>query len=354
MNQEALRTLTLSSVKVIQDKVEPKKSWLGRKQIHVEDLKKAKDPIITRVVNKSVKGKNKNGIMLQISKGSGAINSDELSKFKEIGRGAMGIVYKARYHGSDVAVKQLPINAADSNELKQFGQEAELMKELRHPHVVNFYGYYQDPTHYSIVMEYVSGGSLDKVLYDTQQPFPWPTRWDVAHDIASAVSFLHSNHIIHRDLKSQNVLVYYEKDRMRAKVADVGIAKIMKEEEMGTMTKGMGTPLWMAPEVVKAQGEGKKITYDERVDVYSYGVILSELINRGVPFSEIENFFEVIPKVLKGKRPAVDKESAPTSFVTLMERCWAQRAAERPEIKEVVETLDQMEQEVQSFECQIS
>jgi tRNA A-37 threonylcarbamoyl transferase component Bud32 len=352
MDQEELRTVTLHSVKVIKDKVKPQKSWLWHKRIPVDALEKAKKSITNKVIRKCVKETNQDGITLQISKGSGIIDSGELSKFKEIGQGAMGIVYKARYHGSDVAVKQLPIIAADSNELKQFEQEAELMKELRHPHVVNFYGYYQDQTHYSIVMEYVSGGSLDKVLYDTQQPFPWyPTRWDVAHDIASAVSFLHSNHIIHRDLKSQNVLVYRQDDRLRAKVADVGIAKIMKDEEMDTMTKGMGTPLWMAPEVIEAQGEKKKITYDEKVDIYSYGIILSELINRKAPFSEIDNFFKVIPQVLEGNRPAFDKESAPSNFVALMERCWSQRAAERPEIKEVVETLDQMEQVVQSFEC---
>ncbi|KPJ67907.1 MAG: hypothetical protein AMJ43_02915 [Coxiella sp. DG_40] len=352
MDQEELRTVTVHSAKVIKDKVRPQKSWLWRKQIPVDALEKAKKSITNKVVRKCVKETNQDGILLQISNASGTINSNELSKFKEIGQGAMGIVYRARYHGSDVAVKQLPIIAADSKELKQFEQEAELMKELRHPHVVNFYGYYQDPTHYSIVMEYVSGGSLDKVLYDTRQAFPWyPTRWDIAHDIASAVSFLHSNRIIHRDLKSQNVLVYRQDDRMRAKVADVGIAKIMKDEEMDTITKGMGTPLWMAPEVIEAQGEKKKITYDEKVDVYSYGIILSELINRKAPFSEIDNFFKVIPQVLEGNRPAFDKESAPSGFVTIMERCWAQRAAERPEIKEVVETLDQMEQEVQAFEC---
>jgi serine/threonine protein kinase len=263
----------------------------------------------------------------------------------------MGIVYKAQYHGSDVAVKKLPIVAADSEELKQFEQEAKLMKKLRHPHLVNFYGYYQDETHYSIVMEYVSGGSLDKILYDTEQPFSWPTRWDVAHDVASGVSFLHDKGIIHRDLKSQNILVYYEKDRTRAKVADVGIAKIVKQETMSTMTKGMGTPLWMAPEVIEAQGEKEKITYDETVDVYSYGIILSELINRKVPYSEVKNAFQIIPQVLEGKRPDFDKASAPHNFVTLMERCWTQRAEERPKMQNVVETLDEIQQEVQSFEC---
>jgi serine/threonine protein kinase len=256
----------------------------------------------------------------------------------------MGIVYKAQYHGSDVAVKKLPIVAADSEELKQFEQEAKLMKKLRHPHLVNFYGYYQDETHYSIVMEYVSGGSLDKILYDTEQPFPWPTRWDVAHDVASGVSFLHDEGIIHRDLKSQNILVYYEKDRTRAKVADVGIAKIVKQETISTMTKGAGTPLWMAPEVIEAQGE-----YDEKVDVYSYGIILSELINCKVPYSEVKNAFQIIPQVLEGKRPNFNAASAPHSFVTLMEKCWAQRAEERPKMQSVVETLDEIQQEVQSF-----
>ena len=291
----------------------------------------------------------------EIEKFLGTIDSKKLSKFEEIGRGAMGVVYKAKYHGSDVAVKQALINLADYEALKQLAQEATLMEELRHPNIVQFLGYYQDATHYSIVMEYVSGGELTKVLYDTRKAFPWyPTRWDIAHDIASAVSYLHTNdtiQIIHRDLKSPNVLVYYEGTRMRAKVADVGIAKVVSEDEMVTMTKGMGTPLWMAPEVVKAQGERKKITYDEKVDVYSYGIILSELVNRKEPFSEIKNRFDVVPSVLRGIRPLVNRDKAPVSFVALMERCWAQRAADRPKMEEVVNTLDQMEPEVKSFRC---
>jgi tRNA A-37 threonylcarbamoyl transferase component Bud32 len=292
----------------------------------------------------------------RVEKVFGTIDLQKLSGFEEIGRGAMGVVYKAKYRGSDVAVKQVLLNLADSEAMKLLAQEATLMEELRHPNIVQFLGYYQDSTHYSIVMEYVSGGELSKILYDTRKAFPWyPTRWDIAHDIASAVYYLHTNdaiQIIHRDLKSPNVLVYYEGTRMRAKVADVGIAKVISEEDMAmTMTKGMGTPLWMAPEVVKAQGEGQKITYDGKVDVYSYGIILSELINRSEPFSEIKNRFDVVPSVLRGIRPLVNKDKAPVSFVALMERCWAQRAADRPEMEEVVNALDEMEPEVKSFEC---
>jgi tRNA A-37 threonylcarbamoyl transferase component Bud32 len=291
----------------------------------------------------------------RVEKVFGTIDLQKLSGFEEIGRGAMGVVYKAKYRGSDVAVKQVLLNLADSEAMKLLAQEATLMEELRHPNIVQFLGYYQDSTHYSIVMEYVSGGELSKILYDTRKAFPWyPTRWDIAHDIASAVYYLHTNdaiQIIHRDLKSPNVLVYYEGTRMRAKVADVGIAKVISEEDMAmTMTKGMGTPLWMAPEVVKAQGEGQKITYDEKVDVYSYGIILSELINRDAPFSEIENTFKVVPYVLEGGRPEI-KETAPVSFIALMKQCWAQRAADRPEMEEVVNALDEMEPEVKSFEC---
>ena len=204
-------------------------------------------------------------------------------------------------------------------------------------------------------MEFVDGGALDDVLYDTEKVLPWyPTHWDVAHDIASAISYLHNNdiiRIIHRDLKSQNVLVFYKGNNMHAKVADIGIAKVMKqdEKEMGTMTKGMGTPLWMAPEVVEAQGTGEKITYNEKVDVYSYGIILTELINRKLPYSEVKNRFDIMPKVIRGGRPEVDRDNAPAKIVGLMERCWAHKPTSRPTMEEVVDTLDQMEEEVTTF-----
>ncbi len=75
------------------------------------------------------------------------------------------------------------------------------------------------------------------------------------------------------------------------------------------------------------------------------------MVNCKEPFSEIKNRFDVVPLVLRGGRPAVDKEKAPAGFVALMERCWAQRAADRPEMEKVVNTLDQMEPEVKSFRC---
>jgi serine/threonine protein kinase len=265
------------------------------------------------------------------------IDSEKLNTFKEIGRETMEVVvYKAKYYGIDVAVKQLCIILVDSNLFELFNQEVTLMKKLRHQCLVNYYGYYQDPIHYSIVMEYVPGRELSKVLRDKRAEFEWfPTRMQIAEDVASAVSFLHNNHIIHGDLRSQNVLVYYEDTfwggtHIRAKVA------------MATMTKGMGTPLWMAPEVIEAQGERRKITYDEKVDVYSYGIILSELINREQPFSEIKTYLEVTSLVLRGERPEVVR-NAPSGFINLMKRCWTQRAVDRPEMKEVVNTLNQIE-----------
>ena len=151
-------------------------------------------------------------------------------------------------------------------------------------------------------------------------------------DITHGLGYLHDQDIFHRDLKSQNVLL---DENMRAKLTDFGMSKITGDTSK-TMTKGVGTVCWMAPEIMESK-EGKT-RYTIKADVYSYGIILWELVAREEPYKELTQF--TIPNaVFRGERPKIPQD-CPATYASLMERCWAQRADARPTMAEVEEELE--------------
>jgi serine/threonine protein kinase len=134
--------------------------------------------------------------------------------------------------------------------------------------------------------------------------------------------------IVHRDLKPSNMLV---DENMNVKVADFGFARI--KEENATMTR-CGTPCWTAPEVIR----GEK--YSEKADVFSFGIIMWEMLTRKEPFAG-RNFMGVSLDVLEGRRPAIPADCTP-SFRKLMKKCWHGEAKKRPAMEDVVAQLDIM------------
>ena len=111
-----------------------------------------------------------------------------------------------------------------------------------------------------------------------------------------------------------------------------------KEEDTQTLTQGViGTISWVAPEVIDPEVEGKRI-YTTKSDVYSYGIMLWELLTRRIPFDEFKNF-EVPVKIMKGKRPTIPPDSN-SGYAQLLKRCWQHRAADRPTTKEVIDDLE--------------
>jgi len=207
-----------------------------------------------------------------------------------------------------------------------------------------------------MVTEYMALGSLKRVLADVDRALVWPVRIRLAAQVADGMAYLHSLKIVHRDLKSDNVLL---DDEVNAKIADFGTSKLVtasraqlqtagatgetsfggddqmqSEAFQATMTKGVGTPLWMAPELFIG---GTK--YGPEVDVYSFGMIMWELATRKVPWAEeiaetqYIYFFGALSKALEdGDRPGVPAEAVQVApeFVALMQACWATDPAARP------------------------
>jgi tetratricopeptide (TPR) repeat protein len=198
---------------------------------------------------------------------------------EELGRGAMGIVYKARDNELDeiVALKILPEQISNNPEaVKRFRLEARAARRLAHPHIIRIHDIGEELGRKFISMEFVEGTDL-KHKFRTEGPPDFPTlvRW--TREVASALDYAHNQGIVHRDIKPANIMIARDGG---CKVADFGIAKALDAAD-NTMTGAvMGTPLYMSPEQVR----GGQI--DHRADIYSFGIMLYEFASGRPPFTE--------------------------------------------------------------------
>jgi len=254
----------------------------------------------------------------------------------ELGRGGFGVVYKGIYRYNEVAIKELHLIHPSEQALEEFKQEMNLMANLRCPQIITSYGVYTKPS-YGIVMEYMPMGSLFDVLCSNKQ-LDWPIRYSIALDMTKGVAFLHKSNIIHRDLKSLNVLL---DEHMRAKLTDFGLAKI-KYETTSTPSSNqqVGTLLWMAPELFKSNAQ-----CTQKSDIYSLGMTLWELVTRKRPFKDAINTAIAAQWVQEGQREEIPAD-CPPKMAKLITFCWNQEASERPTADEIVQLLLAPEEEL--------
>lgn len=208
------------------------------------------------------------------------LNISEIKVEKQIGSGGSARVYKGTYKEIDVAIKRLNLNSIDVEKAKQeFRREVNTLSIIRHPNLVLFMGVALDNQNLCIVTEYCFGGSLFQLLHqDLHIPISWKQKLTMALDVAKGMTFLHNAYeapILHRDLKSLNLLLAQpikgESDFVSVKITDFGLSREnTKSNEM--MTANTGTYHWMAPEVLNAE------PYTHKADVYSYGIVLYEII----------------------------------------------------------------------------
>jgi serine/threonine-protein kinase TNNI3K len=211
-----------------------------------------------------------------------------------ISTGAFGEVYKGKFHDQEVAIKTLlPSRRKDIDEIRAFQTEIKLMAALEHPRIVKFVGVaWESLADLCVVTEYMPGGDLTSLLEDFERSGR-PHGFDldkarIALHVAHALMYLHSLQpaVIHRDLKSKNVLLDNE---WNAKLTDFGVSRERADE---TMTSGIGSSLWMAPEMTLGE------RYDEKADMFSFGVLLSELDTQQLPYANArsEETDEPIPQ----------------------------------------------------------
>lgn len=254
-----------------------------------------------------------------------------------IGTGTTAEVFRGTWHGTEVAVKKLRHSGPLSVE---FARELSVLLRLRHPNLVLFMGASrQSPA--MIISEFCAGGTIFSLLHQrTELCLRWAQRLRIAVDVAKGMNFLHHRQVIHRDLKSLNLLLAAPVGSATVpsvKISDFGLSRGLPEpKSQACMTSGAGTYHWMAPEVLSGQG------YDEKIDVYSYGICLFELISRRIPFdgSGLEPV-AIAVAVSKGRRPDLGQvpRDCPPDLRFTMECCWAQSPTGRPGFDTIHETL---------------
>ncbi|WOL02673.1 serine/threonine-protein kinase STY8 [Canna indica] len=262
-----------------------------------------------------------------------------------IGKGSFGEIIKAYWRGTPVAVKRiLPSLSDDRLVIQDFRHEVNLLVKLRHPNIVQFLGAVTEKKPLMLITEYLRGGDLHQYLKEKGALSP-STAVNFALDIARGMAYLHNepNVIIHRDLKPRNVLLV-NSSADHLKVGDFGLSKLIKAQnahDVYKMTGETGSYRYMAPEVFKHR------KYDKKVDVFSFAMILYEMLEGDPPFLTHEPY-EAAKLVAEGNRPVFRARGYVQELRDLTEQCWAADMNKRPSFLDILKRLEKIKDNLSS------
>ncbi|KAK4768096.1 hypothetical protein SAY87_003237 [Trapa incisa] len=281
------------------------------------------------------------------------VDAAKLTIKSVIARGTFGTVHRGIYDGHDVAVKLLDwgeeshrTEAEIASLRSAFAQEVAVWHKLDHPNVTKFVGATMGSTDQLIqtdngpinmpknvccvVVEYLPGGTLKSYLIkNRRRKLAFKVVHQLALDLARGLSYLHSQKIVHRDVKTENMLL----DKSRTvKIADFGVARV-EASNPNDMTGETGTLGYMAPEVLNGN------PYNRKCDVYSFGICLWEIYCCDMPYPNL-SFSEMTSAVVRQNlRPDIPR-CCPSSLANVMKRCWDANPDKRPGMDEVVTMLE--------------
>eukprot|EP01132_Coremiostelium_polycephalum_P008403 gene8403-10319_t len=286
--------------------------------------------------------------------------------FKEvIGKGNFGCVYRGSYLGVEVAIKQIP-SFDDPDYCKYTEREIKALRYIRHPLIVHFFGACHHQSGFYLITEFIEGQDLRKFIKSLSKPPRWQIRIAMALSIAKTCFFLHSKGILHRDIKTKNVLLDLN---FKTKLCDFGFVRMGSQYSSGSDSSSSdddsssdvnddtynnngngkpaknrlrrmsicGTPSFMAPEILLQQ------KYDWSVDIFSYGILLAELITLKRPGKDFwvrnqTNGFDISVEELNQNIPTPN--DCPTQFYDLCLKCCSYQSTNRPKFSDIIHILE--------------
>ncbi|NXT36833.1 RIPK2 kinase, partial [Pelecanoides urinatrix] len=287
-----------------------------------------------------------------------SIPSNKLPDLRFISRGAYGTVSAARHADWRVPVAlkclQGPLLESDRNHLLK---EAEILHKARFSYILPILGICNEPEFLGIVTEYMTNGSLNQLLHgkDVYPEIPWCLRFRILYEIALGVNYLHNMNppLLHHDLKTQNILL---DDEFHVKIADFGMSKwrviSLSQSRSETSLPEGGTIIYMPPE---DYNPSQKTRASVKHDIYSYAIIMWEVMSRKQPFEEVINPLQIMYSVSQGQRLDLSEESLSMDIphrvliIELIGSGWAQNPDERPsfskcliDLEPVLRTFDEI------------
>ncbi|KAM1735603.1 hypothetical protein ACFX12_014057 [Malus domestica] len=272
----------------------------------------------------------------------------------ELGRGGFGVVYKGELDdGTKIAVKRMEAGVISNKALDEFQSEIAVLSKVRHRHLVSLLGYSVEGNERMLVYEYMPQGALSRHLFHWKtfelEPLSWKRRLNIALDVARGMDYLHNlahKSFIHRDLKSSNILLG---DDFKAKVSDFGLVKLAPDGEKSVVTRLAGTFGYLAPEYAVT---GKITT---KVDVFSFGVVLMELLTGMMALDEdrpeesqyLAAWFWHIKsnkeKLMAAIDPTLDRKEETFETIAIIAElaghCTAREPSQRPDMSHAVNVL---------------
>jgi hypothetical protein len=258
--------------------------------------------------------------------------------------GGGGQVRECEFLGLQAAAKVFPADRSNANVVET---EAQLFARLRHPNVVRFIAYVVDRDHQHVIVSELMHKDLRKYLDDefnkggdgSPRGRPLLEAVDIMLQIAQGMRYLHEQGMMHRDLKSKNVLVNVKDSPvsssvLQVKVTDFGLAKLKTDNSTYT-TRGVGTTRWRAPEVFEDDNPGK---YKKSADVYSFAMVFFEVLTGQIPFDGIR-LDNLLQRLHRGLRPHLPRNECPKYLSALIKKCWSRNAARRPTFATICKTL---------------
>ena len=303
-------------------------------------MKELEDELMIIAVDIKKGNKTTNPLKLKMkTQHSIRLDFAELEIDNQIGEGAFSTVYRGSYKGYQVAIKKMKNMDNTVKSIQDFEKEVAMLDKFRCDYIVHFYGASFIPNRIAIVLEYAHYGSIFDCMKESRIEIPsLKLKTKFILDVARGIQYLHTNGIMHRDIKPENVLVFRldENVKVNAKLTDFGSSRNLNQMMTNlTFTKGVGTPIYMAPEVIQLN------KYKKSADIYAFGLSMYEIWGwtEAFPKPKFKFAWRIAEFISSGQRPEKLKCFTQKQF-DLIEKCWCHNAKERLTIEDVIPILE--------------